>query len=208
MIYICAGLFAEGKTDYSFLLGLLDQLLPEIASTLLGAIADVAPSIGVDAPRTTKSGRRDQRIASAIDGSWSECTLFVVHSDGGGDPDHARSTQVDPGLGLARAKHPDLAAAACVPVREIEAWMLADADAFGRIFEMRQAPVLPGDPEKVRDPKRALRDLLRSLGAGADDYYGLLGREVRPSTLRRLPAFVRFEVELQSAVRLVAGQRV
>lgn len=207
MIYICAGLFAEGKTDYHFLLGLLDQLLPEIASTLFGSISEVAPSIGIDAPSTTKIARRDQRIASAIDGSWRECTLFVVHSDGGGDPVHARAMQVEPGLGIARVQHPDLAAAACVPVREIEAWMLADADAFGRIFETRHVPVLPGDPEKVPDPKRALKDLLRSLGSGADDYYGLLGREVRPSALRRLPAFVRFEAELQSAVRLVGGQR-
>ncbi len=207
MIYLCAGLFAEGRTDYRFLLGLLDQLLPEIASALFGASSEVAPSIGVDAPSTKKAARRDQRIASAIDATWNECTLFVVHSDGGGEPEHARSTQIEPGLRIARAQHPDLAAAACVPVREIEAWMLADAEAFGRIFETRQVPVLPGDPEKVPDPKRALKELLRGMGAGVDDYYGLLGREVRPGALRRLPAFVRFEAELEAAVRLVGGHR-
>jgi hypothetical protein len=74
-----------------------------------------------------------------------------------------------------------------------------------------RAPLLPSDPEAELDPKRAVEEIIRSLGArlrprGASDYYALLGAEVRPEALRRLPAFQRFEADLRSAIRqLQAG---
>lgn len=209
MIYLCAGIFAEGPSDYRFLFGLLDRLLETIATEALqGRRFESARPVGIDAPAGARKKRREERIAAAIDVSWNECTLFVVHGDGAGDPEGARHGLIDPGLALARARHPDLAAAACVPVREMEAWMLADAGAFSRIFRTDRAPDLPRDPESELEPKRVLADVLRGMGAqlesGAGRYHDELGREVHPAQLRRLPAFRRFEGELRTAVEAVA----
>jgi hypothetical protein len=185
VIYLCAGIFAEGKSDYRFLFGLLDRLLEEVGvAALQGRRFTTARPVGIDAPVGSPRKRRDERIAAAIDASWDECTLFLVHGDGDGDPEGARRSRIEPGLALARTRHPDLASAMCVPERMTEAWMLADAGAFSRIFRTDRVPDLPRDPESEVDPKRVLAEVLRGMGAqlegGAGPYHDELGREVRP----------------------------
>lgn len=206
MIFVCAGLYAEGPSDYAFLLALLDRLVPEIGHQVLGPSCYVHDSVGIDAPGLAS---REERIAAAIDESWGACTLFVVHGDGAGDPESARRDRIAPGLSRAQLAHPELAAAGCVPVRETEAWMLADPEAFCRAFDVREVPEVPRDPEAVTDPKRVLNEILARLGARpgrrSGAYYGLLGREVRFDGLRRLPAFRRFEADLRAAVQALEG---
>jgi hypothetical protein len=204
--YLCAGLYAEGPTDYAFLLPLLDQLLPQIAVEALPEIPIIGPSVGIDAgPRAP--ARRDARIAAAIRAHWDQCTLFVIHADGAGDPHRALREQVEPGLSAVRTEHPDLAAVACVPVREIEAWLLADGAPFRKLFPSATALALPDQPEGLIDPKRTLREVLTSSGGSALrglDVFDFFGANVNPAELRRLPAFRKFEEELVAAIRAAA----
>lgn len=158
MIFLCAGVYAEGPTDDRFLCTLLDRFLPLLAHEICRSPVEMG----------------------------------------------------EPGLSRARLLHPGLAAAGCVPVRETEAWMLADEDAFRRAFEIERAPELPRDPEAELDPKKTLEKTIRDLGApmrrrGAQDYYALLGAEVDPEALRRLPAFRRFEADLRAAIAQLDG---
>lgn len=210
MIFLCAGVYAEGPTDDRFLCTLLDRFLPLLAHEICRSPVEMGDSRRIDEPRAMRRASREERIAAAIERSWGECTLFVVHGDGAGTPDLARERQVEPGLSRARLLHPGLAAAGCVPVRETEAWMLADEDAFRRAFEIERAPELPRDPEAELDPKKTLEKTIRDLGApmrrrGAQDYYALLGAEVDPEALRRLPAFRRFEADLRAAIAQLDG---
>lgn len=48
-----------------------------------------------------------------------------------------------------------------IPKRELEAWLLYDANAIALVFRNSRRPNLPGDPESVGDPKRFLRELVR-----------------------------------------------
>lgn len=207
MIYLRVGLFAEGPTDYHFLQGILDFLVEEIAVELFAGGFQIAPALGIDAPRSLRDRSREERIAAAIDASWDECTLFVIHADGAGDPDRARREQVMPGIARALAVHPELASVACVPVRETEAWMLADPRAFSRLFETKRVPALPAHPEAESDPKKILREALVGMGARGvvTRYYADLGKETNLAELRRLPAFQRFGTELREAIVMVAG---
>lgn len=211
MIYLRAGLFAEGPTDYQFLQGLIDQLVEDLAATVFSGDFQTAPTLGIDAPRSLRGRSREERIAAAIRASWDECTLFVVHGDGAGDPDGARRMQIEPGIARARIAHGDLAAAACVPVRETEAWMVADAGAFRRLFETDRVPPLSRDPEAEIDPKKSLREILQAMGVkpqrSVAKYYAELGKAVRPAELRRLAAFCRFEDDLRAAIQVVGGGR-
>jgi hypothetical protein len=48
-----------------------------------------------------------------------------------------------------------------IPKREIEAWLLFDANAIASAFHERRRLRLPGNPEGLNDPKRFLGDLIR-----------------------------------------------
>ena len=203
-VYLRAGLYAEGGSDYDFLSPLLNRLVPELATILLPGQNLVPECLGIDAPLPFPAKRAD-RIAAAIE-HWEECTVFVVHSDGAGDPEKARSEQVDPGIDAARAMRPErpVAAAACIPVREIEAWMLVDPEVF-RLIGGKTPPDMPAAPEHELDPKATLRRLLKQSGVRrprAD--YAFFGANVRFECLRKLPAFVAFEQELRLAIEEAA----
>jgi len=51
-----------------------------------------------------------------------------------------------------------------IPVREIEAWLLTDADALQKVFGLTKAPKLPGQPESIVDPKAKLEDIVWKSG--------------------------------------------
>lgn len=206
-IPLCVGVFAEGKTDYAFLLKLLDQLLPELAHTRLSRVPIIDDSVGIDAPGRPPPRRAD-RIASAIhEYWWAPCTLFVIHSDGNRDPERAFRETIEPGITAARGSHPELAVAACVPVREIEAWLLAGQKPFEQLLRSTTSR-LPSDPEAVGDPKLELERLLAA-GDGPKldpDIYAFFGANADLASLRRLPAFQRFEDELATAIKVAAGE--
>ena len=51
-----------------------------------------------------------------------------------------------------------------IPVREIEAWLLCDADALRSVFGLSFAPKVPKSPQSLDRPKEALRDLIWKSG--------------------------------------------
>jgi Domain of unknown function (DUF4276) len=208
MIYIRAGVYAEGPTDYDFLLPLLDRLLDSLAASLFSGAYEVGSTAGIDAPRVAGGGRAE-RIAAAVDDWWGACTLFVIHSDGAGDPASARENCVEPGVEAARSKRAELPllVAACIPVREIEAWMLVDPEAFRTILGEGSEQACPADPEREIDPKATLRRILKEGGVRRppERLYAFFGERVRLDALRSLPAFQVFEREIVTALRALAG---
>lgn len=210
MIYLRAGLYAEGQTDYAFLRPLLDRLMDELAASLYAGQYELGECLGIDAPDRSHEKRAD-RIAAAIHAHRDECTILVVHSDGAGDPERARREQVAPGIDAARVRCADrpVATAACIPVREIEAWMLVDPDVFPLVGSS-VPPTCPADPERELDPKVTLERLLAESGVRrrrASPVYALFGENVRLERLRELRAFERFESELVQAIEEVAGHQ-
>ncbi|WP_437764433.1 hypothetical protein WMF27_35400 [Sorangium sp. So ce281] len=187
---------------------MINRILPPLAVEICKGGFYIDDARRISEPRRMRGASREERIAAAIEESWSECNLFVVHSDGEGAPDEVRRERIEPGLARARRARPELAAAACVPVRETEAWMLADPEAFCRIFETDRTPLLPPDPEAESDPKAVLETALCGLGArmgrGVEEYYAVLGAEVRLGALRRLAAFQQFDEELRKAIAAIA----
>ncbi len=196
MIYLCAGLYAEGRSDYAFLLPLIDRMLYEASTEVVG-MTEVAESVPIDAPPPFPSARAD-RIANAIHAFQDRCTLFVVHADADRDHEAALRDRVDPGR---RAAPADAPIVACIPVREIEAWMLSDRGVFTALLAGAD-PTLPRDPEVGSDPKQTLKQVYKELRlAGAiGEYYGFFGQNIVIDSLRRLPAFRRFEDELKLGV--------
>ena len=214
MIYLRAGLYAEGPSDYELLLRLIPRILDALGASLFPGACEVGETLGIDAPARHRSKKRADRIAAAIQENVDLCELFVIHSDGGGDPEAARRACVEPGVAVARVARPErpLIAVPCVPVREIEAWLLADPEPFRRLLGRAVSPALPADPEHDLDPKATLQRILVDGGArrGRELVYAFIGENVELLALRALPAYRAFEDDLTNAIRTVAeaqGQR-
>jgi hypothetical protein len=204
-IYLCAALYAEGTSDYEFLSPLIQRLLDELGSRLFPGLVDVGETIGIDAPKPMPS-KRAERIAAAVTDHWNAFTLLVVHADGAGAPEEARQNNVFPGIELARSAFPSLIAIPCVPVREIEAWMLADENVFKTILGKDASVELPPDPAREIEPKQLLQRIFQDGGLrrGNTRAHRLFGEEVRFDALRKLVAFQQFEAGLCDAIQAVA----
>lgn len=204
-IYLCAALYAEGPSDYEFLSPLIQRLLDSLGNQLFPGMVDVGDTIGIDAPKPIRS-KRSERIAAAVADHWNAFTLLVVHTDGAGAPDEALQNNFFPGIKLARSTFPSLIAIPCVPVREIEAWMLADNNAFQTLLGRDAVIPLPTDPAREMDPKQTLQRILLNGGLrrGSTRVHRFMGEEVRFDALRKLTAFQQFELELCEAIQAVA----
>jgi hypothetical protein len=198
VIYLRAGLYAEGPSDYHFLLPLLDRLLRSIAANEFPGANEVEATRGIDSSGDAKS--RADRIAAAVREHEDLIDLLVIHADADGDPEAARRDRVEPGIEAARTAIPGkpVPALGCVPVRAIEAWLLADARVFEQQLGLRVE--LPVAPERVLAPKAELEGRLARRARTIDPFV-LFGEQVRFSELRRLPAFAAFEHELTEFVR-------
>jgi hypothetical protein len=205
-IYLCAALYAEGTSDYEFLAPLIQRMLDSLGSRFFPGMVDVGQTFGIDAPKPAPP-KRTERIAAAVTDNWEAFTLLVIHSDGSGAPEEARQTNIFAGIAKAQESYPSLIAVPCVPVREIEAWMLADENVFHSLLGRGARVALPQDPEREIDPKQTLRNILQTGGwrRGEGRVYGLFGEEVRLETLRTLLAFQQFEADLCNAIQAVAN---
>lgn len=203
--YVCAGLYAEGPSDYRFLVPLIDRVLKELLSAHFTAQYDFAETLPL--PDIRAAGR-DRRIAAAIAECWTTFTLFIIHSDGDGDPKSAYAHTIAPAIKLARERRDvdrpkdPLAIAACIPERELEAWLLTDPAVFKR--QGIKDVELPPHPDRVTDPKKPLAALLKPIGLHRDPPFEDFGQHVSLDALRKLEAFREFEAELLEALHLLA----
>jgi hypothetical protein len=85
----------------------------------------------------------------------SAATVFVMDSEG--DEDEAERKRTELGRGRDH-EFPDFPAAVGVAQPCIEAWLLADASAIRRAFDMPAAPGVPAEPEKCPAPRQNEKD--------------------------------------------------
>jgi hypothetical protein len=53
-----------------------------------------------------------------------------------------------------------IASLVVIPIREIEAWLLCDAEAIRKTFSLKSLPKCPASPESIPDPKGKLEELV------------------------------------------------
>ncbi len=193
-------------TDYEFLLPLLDRMLRDIAAELFPGANEVENTIPIN--NSSNERKRADRIAAAVREHEDLIDLLIIHADGDSDPEAALRERVTPGIEAARTAIPDkpVPAIACVPVREIEAWLLVDERVF--IDQLGLAVDLPAAPDRELHPKKTLNTLLNQNRKRRHQYvYTLFGEQVRFDALRRLSAFADFEASLVEFVRS-SGRRL
>ena len=215
MRYLGLALFAEGSTDYRLLGRILYRAVENLCLLCANDVVEIGDVRELDAPKAYKDCNRATRILEAARRDIGVFHILFIHADADGDAGRARQERVAPAVRLIREEEglTDTHSVAVVPVRETEAWALADGDAlrgaFGTTLDDNGLgiPARPQEVERLTTPKRVL-DLARreAVGGGrrrrqrATTYLNAIGERVDLTRLRAVPAYRRFEGDLRAAL--------
>lgn len=215
MHYLGLALYAEGPTDYYFLCPLLQRLCEDICAQEANQPVEVSAVLQLDHPVASNGASREIRISDAAKLAGGAWRILFVHADGSGDPGRMREHLAQPALDLLRQESAGQGlGVAVIPVRETEAWALADGDALRRVFgtslcdmEMR-LPRTARALESDSDPKATLDAALsitqpsgRRRRQGISPLLNALGEQASLQRLRELHAFSSMESELKQALK-------
>lgn len=214
MAYLNLALYAEGPTDYRLLTPLLRRLTEDLCLREARAMVEVADIVGVDAPRKFHDEDRATRLLEAARGFWGGACIFFIHADGAGNRNTSIDEQVQPGVRRIRGELRGGACVAVVPVRETEAWALADGgalrEAFGTTLDdgALRIPKKPRDVEGIDDPKRVLDEAFsavitpsRRRRSKASDFFERIGERADLAVLELVPSFALMKEDLRRALQ-------
>lgn len=214
MAYLNLALYAEGPTDYRLLTPLLRRLTEDLCLNEASMMVEVADIVGVDAPRKFHGEDRAIRLLEAARGFWGGACIFFIHTDGAGDRKISIVEKVQPGVRRIRGELKGGACVAVVPVRETEAWALADGDtlrdAFGTTLDdgALRVPKRPRDVEGIIDPKRLLDEAFsavvtpsRRRRSKASDFFERIGERADLAVLEQVPSFALLKEDLRRALQ-------
>lgn len=225
MEYLGLALFAEGPTDHRFLGPVLRRLCEDLCcSRRAYRPVEVSGVLELTRPAGASGLPRAERIVRAAVDAEPSWRILFIHADADGDHDEAFANRVAPALERLDARYQGARKGiAVVPVRETEAWVLADGDALRGAFGATLNDGDLGIPAPVRrvesiaDPKLALNVAYagtnptgRLSRSGPSAFLGAIGERTSFRVLRHLPSFRRMEhclVEPLVGVNLLQPER-
>src|SRR5579859_6952210 len=205
------GFYGEGPTD--------ERVLPPIirrTAYALVARSTGGPSISVEDPAIVRPPQRGDQVTRILAAARLAVGYhaLIVHADADApDPAAALAQRLQPGF-AAVAASPD---ARCrdlvpiIPVRTVEAWMLADPEALRRVLNSALDAAALGVPahaaqfEQLSDPKAVLAAAMqrayptrsrRPLRINPAQVQAELGEEIALDRLADVPAYRRFVADL------------
>jgi len=216
-VYLGLALFAEGPSDHLVLRPLLRRLSESICLRMARSVVEVSEVVELHTPEDQRGKSRADRITAAAKEALGAWHVLFVHADGAGDPIEAVARNITPAISQIGAElgKDDYRGVAVVPVRETEAWALADGDALRRALGTTLSdsdlgvPSSPSLVEKVPDPKLALVNAWKAARGGrkgrrrssAAVFLEPIGEQARLDRLSVVPAFRELERHLTSALR-------
>lgn len=209
MRYLGLALFAEGPSDHRFLRPLLRRLCERLCVREAQQTVEIGEVVELHSPADMRGESREERICRAAERAAGAWHVLFIHTDAAGDPTIAREERVLPATECLRDRlaH-EHGCVAVIPVRETEAWLLADPagllEAFGvSDFGQTVPPTTPSRVESVGDPKRKLEQVFREcVNRGrVGSYFDLLGERISLQALGEVPAFQELVRELSATLR-------
>ncbi|MEW1721841.1 DUF4276 family protein [Streptomyces sp. NPDC093109] len=186
--YFSLALLTEGASDQWFLGPLIDRQIADLAQR---------PTVGFDYSGIVTGECFTVAPRAAVVREVSELLQYfdvvMIHHD------HNERAKVD-----AIREHfasDAFRIVGLVPVRETEAWMLADTDALREASPSSDSAwEVPHDVEKIADPKAVLKAALGGRRE-VERSFDRLGRTIALEKLLKLPAYRRWLDELRTAMQ-------
>jgi len=201
MRYLSTALISEGLSDDRFLPRLLARSLEGLCLTEFDEtvyVADVQPLRARSGPAGI------DHVISLADRSDGAFTIVFFHRDQGANAERVHREWLEPLRKRWADRREQLVAV--VPVRETEAWLLADGQALRNALGVRWSDVemgLPGSPrqvEQIADPKKVLNEVMRRVSRSVGDHLGQLGERVDLDRLQQVPAYRRWWDDTRQAL--------
>lgn len=204
-------LYCEGNSDEYFLPVLLQRTSRHIIMEEGGSDINIPPVKRIEVP---KSRQGDDILTAAVRAGTEGYDILFVHKDADdAGPEKVRKNHIEPGL----KKVHETTKKVCknvvpvIPIRETEAWMLADIKILQDILDINVdvkelgLPTRPVLVEKIADPKYILREAVRKSlehksrrhrKINVETLYTRLAQEVHLDFLKQVPAYKTFIGEL------------
>jgi hypothetical protein len=204
-------LYCEGKTDKHFLPKIIERTAEKIIRSHATNYVDILPVTVKDVIKQ----ERGHDILEAAKQAYGY-DILIVHKDADSRTYEETITRcIEPGCTLVQRS----SAAVCqklvpiIPIREIEAWMIADRERLRDLLEIKErlqnlhlpkrAVLVESDP----DPKATLNRIIakaeseRRRKIERKEFYESLALDVRIERLEQVPAYRKFSDELDKALR-------
>lgn len=214
---VIVALTTEGSTDVRFLENIVEQAFWHVS---LECSKDI--DIQFQTLSTTKVGKGsfvNYAVEAAKEAAECGATTVAVHSDA---DKNTYDERLEYNFVPAReAIDADASKTICkqitpvIPVRMIEAWMLADKEQFcievGTKLSFHELGI-DGDPEQMADPKAKITLAIRTANERAthkkpvrdidiSDLYGILGQSLDVEKLKAMSSYRRFLDEIRALYR-------
>lgn len=215
MRYLGLALYAEGPTDYYFLKPLLRRLCEKLCAHRGEGQIEIGDVLELDDPADRRDQSREERITAAASEARDAWHILFIHADGASFPNRAREEQVAPAMRrLEDGLGAGCRAVAVIPIRETEAWILADEKALRQAFGTSRTdadlgiPAPPREVERITDPKQVLDAVCaiatnrrRGRQRKAAAYFELIAECTSIENLEKVPAFKALYDELSEALQ-------
>lgn len=211
MSIVSLALYCEGNTDKHFLPKIIERTAEKIILSDATSYVDILPVTITD---VAKQERGNDILQAAMQAYGYD--VLVVHKDA----DHRtyEETQmqcIEPGYILVQSSNNDVCKklVPIIPVREVEAWMIADREVLRDLLEIKErlqnlrlpkrAVLVESDP----DPKATLNEVIAKAEAERrrkikrKEFYESLALDVRLDRLDQVPAYRKFFDELRKTLR-------
>jgi hypothetical protein len=179
--------YGEGKADYEFLLRVIERYLKQIAPH-----ADFVPDRVHGIVGNTEL-ERQTKLAEDYAGSH----FIIIHLDADARTDvDAIENRLIPDYQKKRI-------VPIIPIKETEAWILADFEAFKEVIGTKMSakelgfPAQPKEVEKINEPKEVIKTAIsravsRRKRIDIEEIYETMGEKVSLEQLEKVPAFQNF----------------
>lgn len=188
------GLLAEGRTDELFLGAVIFRQLRLLTENAARRVVDVEKT-EIGSCRTTKD---HDRLAEAAIELAGDCHVLFIHNDHDKRDKALACAELLAKRGLSRP------VITLVPVRETEAWLLADREAWSTLRGSRLGalPTRAKDVQKLPDPKSVLDAVVPEAGnRSRDDYFEYIGQNIELAVLAHVPAYAEWVAKAEEALK-------
>ena len=194
---------SEGPTDDRFLAKIVGRAIEDLCAARFAdvvLIGDVIPIRARGGPASV-----DASVDALIENAGS-FNLVIFHHDMGANPDRVEREWLAPMRQAWSGRGTGEPLVFMLPVRESEAWALADGDALRATFGVSWSDSVLGIPAQRRrvaaepNPKQVMRRITERVSGRSIDYHSRLGELIDLSKLDEVEAYSAWTAELCTAL--------